>query len=235
MTHSKHNPQRTIEQIIEDEATNTPITKTYDERYAEHEANKANNPMTRAKWDELRLRNKKAVNELRREKFALNVAQVKRIKVDMAIHLIRNTLHQIGLTKDVRYNTLINHPAAAYLYSAHRDQLFEVFPIPLEKHNRDKHREQPALAQVIKAVLPDFALAFETHPALDEIWSLAACELAMNPLPLLSPLPDRPTKACRGHQASNTVQACPSNNELPNKVLHKKSRFARWLVMLGWS
>jgi len=234
MTSPKHDPKRTIEQIISDE-TSAPVNKTYDERYAEHEARKAADTMTRAKWDQLKLRNKKAVNELRLEKSALNVAQVKRIKVDMAIHLIRNTLHQIGLTKDARYNTLINHPTAPYLYSAHRDRLFEVFPIPLEKHNRDKRREQPALAQVIKAVLPDFALAFETHPDLDEIWLLAARELALNPLPLLSPLPDKPVTVRREHQANNTAQACSSNTELPNKALHKKSRFARWLVKLGWS
>lgn len=233
MTNPKYAPKRTIEQVISDAAA--PVNKTYDERYAEHEARKAAAPKNRQEWAALKLRNKQAVNELRREKFALSVAQGNRIKVDMAIHLIRNSLHQIGLTKDARYNTLINHPTAPYLYSAQRDQLFEVFPIPLGKHSRDKHREQPALAQVIKAVLPDLALAFETHPALDEIWSLAAYELALNPLPLLTPLPDKPVTTRHAHQASSTVQACPSSNEESNQALHKRNHFVRWLAKLGWS
>ena len=49
MIHSNHNPKRTINQIIANETT--PVSKTYDERYAEHEDHKTVGPKNRQEWD----------------------------------------------------------------------------------------------------------------------------------------------------------------------------------------
>ncbi|KGJ92143.1 hypothetical protein [Colwellia psychrerythraea] len=190
-TSNQHNPQRTIEQIIDDEiaseAASTPMTKSTAQLHAEFEQRKQ-----ARHTDEQALLASESIfssedcfeeSNIRMMSFQLKSGLVSQVKTSFACSLIRNALQRQLQTPIQLSLALCNHPCFCLLFDSPQRQKLLANQAPLDWQTFEQPTELHQLSHQLTVALPELASDFETQTGLGEVWQEAVLVLLRSPLP----------------------------------------------------
>ncbi|MBL4832627.1 MAG: hypothetical protein JKY26_01525 [Pseudomonas sp.] len=195
MTNQKHTPQRTIEQVINDEiakeAASTPITKTTAQLHAEFEQRKQVRKQAREAERQLLLDTESLYLSgdcfeeigIKQMSFQSTSSFISQVKTSFACSLIGSALRRQLHEPSQLPLALCNHPCFCLLFDSPQRQKLLANQAPLNWQAFEQPTELHQLSHQLKVALPQLASDFETQTGLSEVWQEAVLVLLRYPLP----------------------------------------------------